>query len=117
MASTFINLVVVQALSIILNGSEEANFFKQRNNFRHPDTVLATYNVSRDLLCGSLCVNTPECNSYNVGPATNGSSGRLCDLLRVNQNSTTLIVSSTGWTFYLGKLKVKSTLSALHSKI
>ena len=117
MASTFINLVVVLALSIILNGSEATNFFNKRINFRHPDSVLAKFTVSVDLRCGSLCVKTPGCNSYNVGPATNGSGERLCDLLRVNQNSTTLIVSSTGWTFYLGKNKVKSTLFALHSKM
>ena len=118
MASSYISsIVTLSALSVILNGSEAANFFKQRINFRRPDSVFATFTVSVDLRCGSLCVKTPGCNSYNVGPATNGSGERLCDLLRVNQNSTTLIVSSTGWTFYLGKNKVKSTLFALHSKM
>ena len=105
MASSHISsIVTLSALSVILNGSEATNFFKQRINFRHPDSVSATFIVSVDLRCGSLCVKTPECNAYNVGPATHGSGERLCELVTADANSATAsIVRATGWTFYLGK--------------
>ena len=109
MASSYISsIVTLSALSVILNGSEAANFFKQRINFRRPDSVFATFTVSVDLRCGSLCVNTPECNAYNVGPATHGSSERRCELVTADQNTAAAsIVRATGWTLYLGKLTVK----------
>ena len=109
MASSCISsIVTLSALSVILNGSEAADFFKQRINFRHRGGILATFIVSADLRCGSLCVKTPECNAYNVGPATSGSGGRRCELVTADQNTAAAsIVRATGWTLYLGKLTVK----------